>query len=79
MEMGFMLGIIGLTALFILVYLIIILLRGDNNDEYSDPDDIVLCRSHCTGHTAGQVHRKGYEWRKDSSDQASFSRGKWNL
>ena len=29
MEMGFMLGIIGLTALFILVYLIIMLLRGD--------------------------------------------------
>lgn len=27
--MGFMLGIIGITALCILVYLIIILLRGD--------------------------------------------------
>lgn len=30
--MGMMLGIIGITALFILVYLIITLLRGDNND-----------------------------------------------
>lgn len=30
--MGLMLGIIGVTALFILAYLIIILLRGDNND-----------------------------------------------
>lgn len=27
--MGLMLGMIGITALFILVYLIIILLRGD--------------------------------------------------